>query len=122
MLWVENGGGPLLYKICLRVKTEVLFSDMALGPAPKDLLTCSYNNCFNRLLARSLCGKHYQEAYRSNTLPAKLAPKPTRKKVVLKTYVTLEVETILTALARKTGQTNSEILRGALEKYLKEGG
>lgn len=91
---------------------------MTLGPAPKDLLGCAIPGCTRDLRSRGLCDRHYQEAYRNQTLPP-LRREMGVRKVEVKTHVPAELEAAVRFLSRKTGRTRSDILRMALEQFVK---
>lgn len=89
---------------------------MTLGPTSKELFGCSVAGCPLNPIARGLCGKHYQVAYRNHSLPNMKEQEPA--KVSVKSWVPAPLEAVLRFHSRKTGLTRSEIIRIALERYL----
>lgn len=91
-----------------------------LGPAAKEFSICAVGGCGRTVLARSLCAKHYQAAYRDQSLPPKGERLP--PKVSIKTTVSQETEAKLMQYARRTGRTVSHLMRVAIEQYIAERG
>ena len=88
-----------------------------LGPAAKEFSLCAVAECNRTILARGLCCRHYHASYRDQTLPPRQDRRP--PKVSVKTTVTPEMEALLMQQARRSGRTVSDIIRAAVEAFLK---